>query len=279
MNNFIKKDIVIAGEGGQGIQTIADIFSSAAILNSYKVTYLPSFGVEQRGAPSIAYIIISKSPIRCPKFSISDYAIILSKRSIPAVQKYLSPSTKIIFDSSAIDIKDMPVSVIHLSAIPATKYAFEKFFPKSLNILMLGVLTNLFLFDRSLVWKELQKKLQDKFNSGLDKEKTREAFIFGCEAVLEEKNFSSPDYNAKHKIIVHKEDGKEVVILPTLCKGCMICREKCPVAAISEGEEYNIFGSHVPDVNLERCITCGNCRMFCPDGAIEVNKIKDSSMK
>jgi Pyruvate/2-oxoacid:ferredoxin oxidoreductase delta subunit len=44
------------------------------------------------------------------------------------------------------------------------------------------------------------------------------------------------------------------------------------VAALSLSEELGIFATPIPKVDLEKCIACGNCRNFCPDGAINIYK-------
>ena len=40
-----KISIIFSGEGGQGVQTIAKIFTSAAFKSNMGVAYMPSFGV------------------------------------------------------------------------------------------------------------------------------------------------------------------------------------------------------------------------------------------
>ena len=41
--------IVLAGEGGQGVQSIAKILVEAGYEAGKEVLYIPNFGVEQRG--------------------------------------------------------------------------------------------------------------------------------------------------------------------------------------------------------------------------------------
>ena len=45
------------------------------------------------------------------------------------------------------------------------------------------------------------------------------------------------------------------------CIKCGACEAKCPVGAISEGENSYVID---PDV----CISCGTCEAGCPVGAI-----------
>lgn len=60
--------IVLAGEGGQGVQSVAQILTDAAALEGKEILYIPNFGVEQRGGVSIAYVQIGDERIGAPKF-------------------------------------------------------------------------------------------------------------------------------------------------------------------------------------------------------------------
>ena len=60
--------IALAGEGGQGVQVIANILAEAANAEGKEAIYIPNFGVEQRGV-SIAYVQIDDKRIGSPKFS------------------------------------------------------------------------------------------------------------------------------------------------------------------------------------------------------------------
>ncbi|MDO4542586.1 MAG: 2-oxoacid:acceptor oxidoreductase family protein, partial [Bacillota bacterium] len=61
------KRIMLAGEGGQGVQSVAAILSEASYAAGREVMYIPNFGVEQRGGVSIAFMQISDEVIGSPK--------------------------------------------------------------------------------------------------------------------------------------------------------------------------------------------------------------------
>lgn len=88
--------ILFAGEGGQGVQVIAQILAKAAFLEGKSSLYIPNFGVEQRGGVSVAFLIIQKEPIYYPKFVKADVLAILAERSIPRVQGFLDKKTIVI---------------------------------------------------------------------------------------------------------------------------------------------------------------------------------------
>jgi 2-oxoglutarate ferredoxin oxidoreductase subunit gamma len=135
------KRILIAGEGGQGIQSMAHILSRAAFSEGKQVTYLPNFGIEQRGGVSLAFIQISDKIISFPKFQKADILVVLTKRAIKRIEKYIQPNTILMFDNSLIEAGDLSEFHVEKVAIPASSYAKEKLVPKVFNIIMLGALT------------------------------------------------------------------------------------------------------------------------------------------
>ena len=269
-----KINIIFSGEGGQGIQTMTKIFTNSAYKSGLDVSFIPSFGVEQRGTPSTSFITIDNSPLRYPKFSVADYVVVLQTRAIKAVEEFISPNTKVIFDSSTINPVNFPKTSIHLFGIPATQIADTKFNPKSFNIIVLGYLSKLFNLDSEMVFDEILHLLGKKFTNKELIEQNKEAFLTGFEIIPERDSFTKATFKPSHRAVTVKGHGKTGQILSSRCKGCGICIVKCPVAALSFGEELGVFATPVPKVDLERCIACGNCRAFCPDAAISMTKDK-----
>ncbi|MEM5768154.1 MAG: 2-oxoacid:acceptor oxidoreductase family protein, partial [Bacillota bacterium] len=94
--------IAIAGEGGQGVQSIAEILASAAYMLGKEALYIPNFGVEQRGGVSVAFVQISPRKIGSPKFQTADILIPLSPRSVRRTRQYAGQNTIYIYDNSLI---------------------------------------------------------------------------------------------------------------------------------------------------------------------------------
>ncbi len=88
--------ILFAGEGGQGVQVIAEILAKAAIKEGQQALYIPNFGVEQRGGVSLAFVVVDKKPVLYPKFEKADLLAVLSDRSWQRVESYQNKKTKII---------------------------------------------------------------------------------------------------------------------------------------------------------------------------------------
>jgi 2-oxoglutarate ferredoxin oxidoreductase subunit gamma len=132
--------ILIAGEGGQGVQLVAKLLIEASFKKRKQITYLPNFGVEQRGGVSLAFIQISDLPISFPKFQKADIIILLTKRGLARVERYFTPETVLIFDNSIVSEEDVRSLKVEKIAVPASHIAKTKLVPRVFNIIILGVI-------------------------------------------------------------------------------------------------------------------------------------------
>lgn len=274
-----RTNIIFTGEGGQGVQTIAEIFAKTLNAKGFEVGSIPSFGVEQRGTPSTAFISFSDSLLRQPTFSQTDYLVILSERALHLMYPYTSKKTVIVFDSSTVSSAKVSGLSHTILGVPATKIAGTHFSPKTANLILLGAISKLLKLDSDLVWSEVIAKLGKKFKTKEIESENKKAFEYGYEMTLETKDFSKADFRPKARAIIIRNDTKIAEVVPARCKGCGICIAKCPVSALSFGDELGVFSTPVPICDLEKCITCGNCLQYCPDGAIRVTKLKVESKK
>lgn len=161
------KKILIAGEGGQGVQALASILTATAFACDKKVTFLPNFGVEQRGGVSIAFIQISDLVISFPKFQKADIVVLLAPRAIKRIESYFEKDTVLIFDNSLIKEDEISGIKVEKVAIPASKLAKEKLIPKVFNIIILGALT---VEIGGLPWKTVEKEILLAFSDKIKKE-------------------------------------------------------------------------------------------------------------
>lgn len=87
--------ILLAGDGGQGIQSIADILAQVSFRKGLFVTELPNYGLEQRGGVSLSYLQISDEEIVYPKFSTPDILLIMSDQARDRTMNYHPGCSKI----------------------------------------------------------------------------------------------------------------------------------------------------------------------------------------
>lgn len=113
--------IALAGEGGQGVQSIAEILAEAANECGKNALYIPNFGVEQRGGVSIAYVQISDGVIGAPKFQKADILVSLSPRAVRRTQMHAGVDTIYIYDNSLIqeaEVNDNIVGMQYFDVVP-----------------------------------------------------------------------------------------------------------------------------------------------------------------
>ncbi len=162
--------IAIAGEGGQGVQSIADILAEAGNEEGKEALYIPNFGIEQRGGVSLAYVQIGDKLIGSPKFEEGDVVVALSERAVKRIISYVGSNTIFVYDNSLIvipevteEIENMPSyqamdtnkekelfrekinNSIHIqktaatvTGVPATDLAKRELHPRVFNVIVLG---------------------------------------------------------------------------------------------------------------------------------------------
>ncbi len=69
------------------------------------------------------------------------------------------------------------------------------------------------------------------------------------------------------------EDRVEINIDRELCTGCGICIKFCPKEVLGESDDLNQYGNYFAEVmDINECIVCRRCELYCPDFAIEVKE-------
>lgn len=131
--------IVLAGEGGQGVQSVAKILVESGYVADKDVLYIPNFGVEQRGGVSIAFCQIADSTIGEPRFSKGDIVVMLSDRAIDRCSTYCDENTTVIYDDSVCETKP-EVKAKKIIALSANKIANDELTSRVFNIIILGAI-------------------------------------------------------------------------------------------------------------------------------------------
>jgi 2-oxoglutarate ferredoxin oxidoreductase subunit gamma len=157
--------IALAGEGGQGVQSIAEILAEAAYNQDQQAIYIPNFGLEQRGGVSIAFIQFSDTRIGAPKFQKADVVIALSERAVGRTAMYSGPETIFVYDSGfKVNPEDLPREAKKIIGIPAIDTANKELRPRVFNIIIMGAvigLTKVVSFEAAK--DALESKLAYKF--------------------------------------------------------------------------------------------------------------------
>lgn len=127
--------ILLAGDGGQGVQTVADLICRVVFEKGFEVTQIPNYGLEQRGGVSLSYIQISDKKIGYPKFSQADILVIMSDQGRDRTKTVLSPNTMVLdvsnfkqeIDKQGIKLQNLNIFFLKLLAnILQEKNIFSK---------------------------------------------------------------------------------------------------------------------------------------------------------
>lgn len=138
--------LIIVGEGGQGVQTVAKLLAKAGFEMGYHTSYIPNFGTEQRGGLSISFVQVSCDEIVSPKFQTADVFILLSSRDTERTLRYIGPETTIIYDRHLVNKKiasRLESMSDKVAGIDAFNTAIDKLTERSLNIIILGTLVGI----------------------------------------------------------------------------------------------------------------------------------------
>lgn len=270
--------ILLAGEGGQGVQTVAKIITEAAQNTGLNTSYIPSFGVEQRGGVSLAYIQIDHGDIPYPRFEQADIVVAFCNRAIEPITKYLNDNTLFIYDNVAIldsSLETIKSKIKKYIAVPAQKVAQEKYSTKALNMIFLGALSaQLKEITFAKVEEALTNTLGDKLKDENIKNMNFGALREGAQLAEEFNQENAPLQGSETKELVNSytDDTKTWTRFPEYCKGCSLCVVRCPVKALQFTKDVGFLGNPLPIVDIDKCIACGMCEKTCPDGAIRVEK-------
>lgn len=135
----MKKEIIIAGFGGQGVLSMGKILAYAALTGNLEVTWMPSYGPEQRGGTANVTVILSDESISSPIVDTYDIAVILNQQSLDKFENAVKPGGILIFDPYGIHRlpERTDITIIPVNAMDAT---IEMGNSKSYNMILLGAL-------------------------------------------------------------------------------------------------------------------------------------------
>ena len=133
----MKKEIIIAGFGGQGVLSMGKILAYAGLIEGKEVSWMPSYGPEQRGGTANVTVILSDERISSPVLNQYDIAIILNQPSMDKFEDKIKPGGILIYDGYGIHtLTDRTDITIY--RVDAMDTATEMKNEKAFNMLILG---------------------------------------------------------------------------------------------------------------------------------------------
>lgn len=132
-------EIIMAGFGGQGIQSAGMLIAYAGMLENKYVSWLPSYGPEMRGGTSNCHVIVSDEPVGSPILNTATALLVMNGPSLEKFEGTVVPGGLIITDSSLV-CKGPSRTDVTTFEIPATKMASDMGNLTYANIIVLGKL-------------------------------------------------------------------------------------------------------------------------------------------
>jgi len=179
----LRKDIRIAGFGGQGIILAGIVIGKAAALHdNLNAVQTQSYGPEARGGASKTEIVISDELIDYPKVQKPDIFVALSQAGLDAYLHDLKDGGILIIDPDMIKEEELLSFVkehnTKLYKAPVTRTAVEKIGLKIVaNIVMIGAITRM---TKVISEEAARQAVAESVPPGTEK-KNLEAFEAGAE--------------------------------------------------------------------------------------------------
>lgn len=190
----MKKDIILAGVGGQGILTIATIIGDAAAQAGLSLKQAEVHGMSQRGGDVQSNLRLSSEPIYSDLIKQGGADIIISMEPMEALRylPYLAKDGVVV--TSSHPFKNIPnypdeqelmeelQSLPNTAILPIEELAKQNNIPKSANTLLLGMAAK---YIEILSPEQLRESVKRVFASKGEKivEMNCQAFDIGLNAV------------------------------------------------------------------------------------------------
>lgn len=170
----MKCDIVLAGVGGQGILTIAAILGEVAVAQKIHVKQSEIHGMSQRGGSVFAHLRLSSEPIFADQITQGAADIVAGMEPMEALRsrEFLAQDGVIISNTTPIvNIPDYPQQEALLAELRRTPkcvlvdgeaVAKEAGSPRSLNIVLLGAISNHVEMDPALLEEAIRRRFARK---------------------------------------------------------------------------------------------------------------------
>ena len=190
----MKKDIILAGVGGQGILTIATIIGDAATAAGLNLKQAEVHGMSQRGGDVQSNLRLSTEPIHSDLIKQGAADLIISMEPMEALRylPYLNKEGWVVTSSHPFkNIPNYPEeealmqelnNLPQVAALPSEDVAKENNLPKSANVVLLGMAAK---YIEILTPEQLRESIARVFAAKGEKivEANQQAFDLGLNAI------------------------------------------------------------------------------------------------
>lgn len=179
----MKREIICAGFGGQGVLTAGMILAKAGMEMDKNVLFYPSYGSEMRGGTANCTVKISDGKIASPVSRRPDIVFTLNTPAVDKFEPILKENGILFINSSIVPAERKFRDDITVVKVPVTDISVEEENPKAANLAMLGALAEMTdLFDTDYFEKEILRFFESK-GKGKYNQKNAACYRRGVEAV------------------------------------------------------------------------------------------------
>ncbi|MBO8159536.1 2-oxoacid:acceptor oxidoreductase family protein [Thermosyntropha sp.] len=174
-----EKQVLFAGFGGQGVLSMGQFLTHAALSAGKHVSWVPSYGAEMRGGTANCLVTISDEEISSPVTENPLMAVILNRPSLDKFENKIKPNGTLVVNSSLVD-REPERDDLKILKIPVNKLADELGNPRGANMILLGA----YMEKTQVVEVERTLEYFDVIFKGKKEEiiqKNKEAFLAGIE--------------------------------------------------------------------------------------------------
>lgn len=129
-------NLLIAGFGGQGVMTIGKMIGECAFAQNMYVTFLPSYGPEQRGGTANCTVMLSDEEIGSPAAETLDVLCALNQPSLEKFLPLLKKNGLLMVNSDMVDVSHVERADVRIMEIPADSMALKIGSTKTANVIL-----------------------------------------------------------------------------------------------------------------------------------------------
>lgn len=135
----MKRELLIAGFGGQGVLLLGRVLAEAAMQEGREVSWLPSYGPEQRGGTCHCSVVISDQSIGSPLVSEPDILVVMNRPSLERFKTSVKRGGVLFLNSSLVQETSGRADIDEIR-VAASDIAEKLGNPRVANMVMLGAM-------------------------------------------------------------------------------------------------------------------------------------------
>ena len=133
----MRKEVILAGFGGQGVMSIGKNLAEAGVEEGLEVSWVPSYGPEMRGGTANCTVILTDERIGTPLVDHPTEIVVLNEPSLAKFELVLRPGGTVFVNSSMIPER-VGRTDVRAVYVPCDEIAEKLGSPKVGNMVMLG---------------------------------------------------------------------------------------------------------------------------------------------